>query len=64
MIPAMDHIDEVLAGFEQNPNYDLAIQEAVCLARQTLNKYYSLTDSSEVYRIAMGELIQYRHMIY
>ncbi len=31
-----------------------AICAAVGLAKKTLDKYYSLTDASKVYRIAMG----------
>jgi hypothetical protein len=54
VIPAMDHIEEVLNGLEENPEYDVAIQEAVSIARKTLNQYYSLTDSSDVYRISIS----------
>jgi hypothetical protein len=50
----MDHIEEVLNGLEENPEYDVAIQEAVSIARKTLNQYYSLTDSSDVYRISIS----------
>ncbi|KIK82107.1 hypothetical protein PAXRUDRAFT_90683, partial [Paxillus rubicundulus Ve08.2h10] len=34
--------------------YSQAIYTAVSLTKSTLNCYYSLTDSSEVYYIAMG----------
>ena len=55
VIPAMDHIDTTFTGYtlpgsEKPP----AIRAAVEVAKKTLNKYYSLTDSSELYRIAMG----------
>jgi hypothetical protein len=46
--PAMDHTEEVLADVTKDERYDLAIWEAIGLARRTLNRYYSLTDSSEV----------------
>ncbi|KAF9225172.1 hypothetical protein BS17DRAFT_794829 [Gyrodon lividus] len=39
VVPAMDHIDQQLT--------------IVSLAKKTLNCYYLLTDSSEVYQIAM-----------
>jgi hypothetical protein len=55
VIPAMDHIDDVLDGFSRNTDYNMAIRSAVDLAKRTLNRYYSLTDASEVYRIAMGK---------
>ncbi len=34
--------------------YDSAIRVACGLGKKTLNKYYSLTDASVNYRIAMG----------
>ena len=34
--------------------YSTAIKAAVGLGKRTLNRYYSKTDESEVYRIAMG----------
>lgn len=55
VIPAMDHIEDVLKKFSRNMEYDIAIRSAVDLARSTLNRYYSLTDSSEVYRISMSK---------
>jgi hypothetical protein len=55
VIPAMDHIDTVFtnAALPTSKNHP-AIRAAVEIAKQTLNKYYSLTDASEPYRIAMG----------
>ena len=50
----MDHIEEVLMTFEENSEYDTAIREAIGIARRTLNCYYSLTNTSEVYRICMS----------
>jgi len=54
VIPAMDHIDEKLTSYSRNKKYAALIRAAVRLAKRTLNRYYELTDSSEVYRIAMG----------
>ncbi|KAG2346333.1 hypothetical protein BDR05DRAFT_878096 [Suillus weaverae] len=53
VIPAMDLIDERLTTYSHNKKYSPSICAAVCLAKQTLNWYYQLTDKSEVYRIAM-----------
>jgi hypothetical protein len=50
----MDHIDEKLTSYSHNKKYALSICAAVELAKKTLNCYYELTDSSEVYHIAMG----------
>lgn len=50
----MDHIDEKLTSYSRNKKYSLSIRTAVQLAKKTLNRYYELTDSSEVYRITMG----------
>ena len=56
VIPAMDYIDEVfMTGMLNQQHFDPAIRSAVRLAKNTLNKYYLLTDSSKVYRIAMGK---------
>ena len=56
VIPAMDYIDEVFTtGMLTEEAFDPAIRAAVGLAKKTLNKYYSLTDSSRVYHVAMGK---------
>jgi hypothetical protein len=54
VIPAMDHIDEVLSSQSLDRRYDVSIRTSLGLAKKTLNRYYSITDMSEVYRIAMG----------
>jgi hypothetical protein len=56
VIPAMDHIDSVLATSAINNRYCLAIQAALTIGKKTLNHYYSKTDLSNMYRIAMGNL--------
>ena len=53
----MDHVDEQLTLFSRDRKYHPSIRAAVLLAKKTLNHYYGLTDSSEVYRIAMGMLL-------
>ncbi|KAG1895975.1 uncharacterized protein F5891DRAFT_959346 [Suillus fuscotomentosus] len=53
VIPAMDLIDDKLTSYLQDHKYLPAIRAAVCLAKKTVNRYYELTDTSEVYRIAM-----------
>ena len=56
VIPAVDYVDEVFTtGMLDHNHFDPAIHTAVGLAKNTLNKYYSLTDSSKVYRIAMSK---------
>jgi hypothetical protein len=54
VIPAMDHIDEVLAMQSLDPSFEPSIRAAISLAKKTLNLYYNKTDHSEVYRIAMS----------
>jgi hypothetical protein len=51
----MDHIDQHLATAARNNAYKPCIQAAVAMGKKLLNKYYSYTDHSELYRIAMGE---------
>ena len=58
VIPAMDRIDEVLATNAVNTQYSVSIQAALAMGKKTLNRYYSKTDHSEVYRIAMSKFIQ------
>ncbi|KAG1765575.1 hypothetical protein EDD22DRAFT_766221, partial [Suillus occidentalis] len=54
VIPAMDHIDQVFTNcILKKELLEPAIRAALGLAKRTLNRYYSLTDKSEVYRIAM-----------
>jgi len=51
----MDHIDEVLATQSQDPSFEPCIRAALGIAKKTLNSYYTKTDQSDVYRIAMGK---------
>ncbi|TDL16425.1 hypothetical protein BD410DRAFT_705554, partial [Rickenella mellea] len=53
VIPAMDHIDETLATNALDSRYRPSIHAALSIGKRTLNRYYNLTDNSEVYRIAM-----------
>jgi hypothetical protein len=53
----MDAIDEILTTQSlDSVQFDPAIRAALTLAKKTLNKYYNLTDDSEVFRIAMSPL--------
>jgi len=61
VIPTMDILDKELSSYSPNQLFTPAIRAAVSLAKQTLNRYYSLTDSSEVYRIAM--ILHPRHKL-
>jgi hypothetical protein len=55
VIPTMDAIDEVLTTQSLDKvHLDPAIRAALSLAKKTLNKYYNLTDDSEIYRMAMS----------
>ena len=59
----MDFTDEVLATNMVSNNYCHAIQAALGLGKWTLNHYYSKTDSSETYRIAIGEYLLYSNIL-
>lgn len=54
VIPAMDKLDTHLNPGTQK-SYHHAIQAAMKLARKKINRYYSITDLSSVYRIAMSK---------
>jgi len=49
----MDHIDKFLATASER-QYSPVIRAALAIGKRTINKYYNMTDHSEVYRIAMG----------
>ncbi|KAK0455163.1 uncharacterized protein EV420DRAFT_1273001 [Desarmillaria tabescens] len=54
VIPAMDHIDQVFAMASiQNVDLVPPIRASLLIAKKTLNWYYSLTDASDLYHIAM-----------
>lgn len=56
----MDYIDEHLATIAANSiTYSVAIQAAAGVAKRLMNKYYSATDLSEVYRISMSMFTLY-----
>lgn len=63
VIPAMDHLDSFLATAALDDQYLPSIQASVTIGKKLLNKYYDMTDHSEVYRIAMGMFSTY-HMPY
>ena len=53
----MDHIDRHLASATRDDSYKPCIQAAVAMGKKLLNKYYSYTDHSELYRIAMSKFL-------
>ena len=54
VIPAMDKMHSELMAASNNDAYSPAIHATFKLGTGLLNKYYSIMDNSEVYRIAMG----------
>ena len=55
VIPAMDKMHADLTASSENEDYTPAIRAALKLGINLLDKYYSLTDNSEVYRIAISK---------
>ena len=55
VIPAMDRMHDDLISACNNEDYSTAICDALKIGKNLLNKYYSITDNSEVYRIAMSK---------
>ncbi len=53
-LPAMDFINDKLTMHAHDRVLSPAIKASLELGKKTLNRYYSLTDSSEVYHITMG----------
>src|ERR1700753_435318 len=61
VITTMDKIDDLITttvvpatARRRQRVVHVSIREALALAKKTMNKYYSATDDSNVYRIAMG----------
>jgi hypothetical protein len=55
VIPAMDRIDEVLASSAVDAQFSVSIKAMLAIGKKTLNRYYSKTDMSDVYRAAMSK---------
>ena len=55
VILAMNYINQELMTYLCDKKYLPSIHSGVSLAKETLNHYYSRTDTSEVYQIAMGK---------
>jgi hypothetical protein len=51
----MDRIDEVLASNALDVKFSVSIKAALAVGKKTLNRYYSKTDMSDVYRTAMSK---------
>jgi hypothetical protein len=51
----MDKMHTELTTAIENFNYSPALKAALSLGKSVLDKYYSLSDDSEIYRIAMGK---------
>ena len=56
VIPTMDCIDALLSDVPAEP-LSQSVKHALTFACKSINKYYSKTDLSNVYRIAMGEYL-------
>ena len=54
VIPAINYINETFTNGTLDQTLDPAIKAAIGLTKKTLNRYYSLTDSSDLYHITMG----------
>lgn len=56
----MDRIDEILTTNAVNKiSFEPCIRAAASLEKKTLNRYYDMTDHSEVYRIAMSKFLRF-----
>ncbi|KAI9065339.1 hypothetical protein FKP32DRAFT_1586418 [Trametes sanguinea] len=57
VIPAMEHMQNTLTEYmAAEDTFEPSIRVALSLAKTTLTKYYNLTDSADIYRMAMGAL--------
>lgn len=55
VIPAMDVIDKAFAtGMIDDKIFSDPIRHALLIGKKTMNKYYTLSDDSDIYRMAMS----------
>ena len=60
VIPAMDHIDIILAtSSDGSHRFSFAVCAALAIGKKAMNQYYNKTAHSDVYRIAMGIFLFY-----
>ena len=57
IIPVMDYLNQHLATSALNLTLPASICAAATLGKHTLNKYYTMTDFSEVFQITMGKFL-------
>jgi len=62
VIPTMDRINTMLSSSSTEP-LSPSVKHALSFARKIMDKYYSKTDLSNVYRIAMGMLPCCQHLV-
>src|SRR5260370_16109876 len=55
ILPAMESIEDTLSSNIKNTKFHPSIRAALQLAQKTLNHYYTKTDLSMAYHIAMHE---------
>jgi hypothetical protein len=54
VIPGMDYLDGFLTDSSRDLTIHPAIRGACKMAKETLNRYYSLTDAADSYRITIS----------
>ncbi|KAF9059142.1 hypothetical protein BDP27DRAFT_1239377, partial [Rhodocollybia butyracea] len=58
IIPTMDAINKVFASeIIDSKELCAPLCHALGIGKRTLNKYYALTDNSDIYRVAMGKCL-------
>ena len=57
-------MDTEFTNHIHNNKFDPAIRASLTIAKKTLNRYYSLTDASETYCIAMSEYLSLNYVLY
>ncbi|KIY47626.1 hypothetical protein FISHEDRAFT_16542, partial [Fistulina hepatica ATCC 64428] len=64
VIPAIDKINNVFTDTIWNIKISTGIHSAICLSKCKLNNYYSATDASNMYHIAMILYPQHKLMYF
>ena len=59
VIPLIDNLTNMLKAAAANEDLDITIRAGALAGKKILDKYYSKTDQSIIFRIAMGKYASY-----
>jgi hypothetical protein len=64
VLPLIDNLTDKLQAASEDSNLSIAVRAGALAGIKVLNKYYSKTDDSVIYRVSMGELALFCIAVY